>query len=142
MPTSLHGTLPCTVAAIRAGHLHDEIELRSVGASTLFATITHFSTRALGLRPGVRVHARVKPASVLLHGGEGALRIAAQNTLDATIQSIEAGAVRHEVTLSLPGGEHLAASLTRTSADRLGLHPGQPVQAVFKASAVVLARPE
>ncbi|MBR4877230.1 MAG: TOBE domain-containing protein, partial [Rhodocyclaceae bacterium] len=70
MPTSLHGTLPCTVAAIRAGHLHDEIELRSVGASTLFATITLISPRALGLRPGVRVRALVQPASVLLHFGE------------------------------------------------------------------------
>lgn len=142
MPTPLHGTLPCTVAAIRAGHLHDEIELRSAGASTLIATITHYSTQTLGLRPGVRVHARVKPASVLLLAKDASLRIAAQNALPATIEAIEPGAVRHEVTLSLPGGESLAASLTRTSADRLGLHPGQPVRAIFKASAVVLARAE
>lgn len=142
MPLAPRSALPCTVSAIRAGHIHDEIELRSAGASTLIATITHYSTQTLGLRPGVRVHARVKPASVLLLAKDASLRIAAQNALPATIEAIEPGAVRHEVTLSLPGGESLAASLTRTSADRLGLHPGQPVRAIFKASAVVLARAE
>lgn len=142
MPTAPRSPLPCTVAAIRAGHFHDEIELRSAGASTLIATITRYNTQTLGLRPGVRVHARVKPASVLLLAGDSAAHVAAQNTLDATIEAIEPGAVRHEVMLSLPGGESLSASLTRTSADRLGLHPGQPVRAIFKASAVVLARAE
>ncbi|MBO7411931.1 MAG: TOBE domain-containing protein [Ottowia sp.] len=142
MPTAPRSALPCTVAAIRAGHIHDEIELRSAGASTLIATVTHYSTKALGLCPGARVEALVKPASVLLVAGSESVRIAAQNTLHATIEAIEPGAVRHEITLSLPGGESLAASLTRPCAERLGLTPGQPVRAVFKASAVILARAE
>lgn len=62
---------------------------------------------------------------------------------DKRIRLLEAiaqhGTVNAEVTLDLPGGDHvLTAVITDPSVERLGLAVGRPVTAIFKASSVFL----
>lgn len=65
-----------------------------------------------------------------------ALRTSMRNQLPATVQAlrVDAGAVR--VEMALPGGECIAARITRESVQLLGLHAGQQVLALCKATAV------
>ena len=68
----------------------------------------------------------------------GELRLSARNQLAGTVTRVLPGAVNTEVVLSLPGGGSVAAVVTNTSADALGLTIGAAATAVFKASSVIL----
>lgn len=64
------------------------------------------------------------------------LRTSMRNQLRCTVAALHAGGGAVRVRLQLPGGEELAARITRESSQLLGLHAGQPVLALCKATAV------
>jgi molybdate transport system regulatory protein len=70
------------------------------------------------------------------------MRLSARNQLRGTVRSVELGAVMAEVTVEIAGdgggGQRLVSVITRASAERLGLVPGQPVTAFVKATEVML----
>jgi molybdate transport system regulatory protein len=66
------------------------------------------------------------------------MQISARNVLAGTVKSVIKGAVNAEVTLALGGGETVAAVITNSSADSLGLEPGKSAYAVIKASEVMI----
>ena len=66
------------------------------------------------------------------------MRLSARNQLEGTVVSITRGPVTALVKVDLGGGQHISATLTTEAADDLGLAPGAPVSAIFKASAVIL----
>ena len=66
------------------------------------------------------------------------MRTSARNQLFGTVSAIVRGAVNDEVSIALPGGEVLVATITHESAEALGLAPGAPVVALVKATSVVL----
>jgi molybdate transport system ATP-binding protein len=61
----------------------------------------------------------------------------ARNRLDATVKSVTVLGARVRVGLSVP--QPLTAEITDASLDRLGLQPGAPVVATWKAAATRLA---
>jgi molybdopterin-binding protein len=67
------------------------------------------------------------------------MKISARNMLRGKIKAVKAGAVNTEVVIELPGGAEIVSIITKTSAERLGLKPGQDVYAVIKASNVMIA---
>lgn len=67
------------------------------------------------------------------------MKISARNMLRGKIKTVKAGAVNTEVVIELPGGAEIVSIITKTSAERLGLKPGQDVYAVIKASNVMIA---
>ena len=64
----------------------------------------------------------------------------ARNALFGTVESIASGAVNDVVTLRLPGGQAVAATITQESTHALGLAPGVQAVALIKAPAVMLMR--
>lgn len=66
------------------------------------------------------------------------MKTTARNQLAGTIGTIDTGPVTTSVTLTLPGGSTVTATLTSAAAQRLQLKPGQPAVALVKAPAVVL----
>jgi molybdate transport system regulatory protein len=70
--------------------------------------------------------------------GRFGLRTSARNQLYGTVTALARGAVNDEVSITLPGGQHLVANVTRESAEALGLTEGAAVVALVKASSVVL----
>ncbi|WP_321789469.1 TOBE domain-containing protein [Paraburkholderia sp. J94] len=70
--------------------------------------------------------------------GRFGLRTSARNQLYGTVTALVRGAVNDEVSIALPGGQTLAAIVTRESAESLGLAVGADVVALVKASSVLL----
>ena len=66
------------------------------------------------------------------------MKISARNVLVGTVQNVTKGAVNAEVTMTLQGGETVAAVITNASVDSLGLQPGKAAYAVIKASEVMI----
>lgn len=68
------------------------------------------------------------------------LRTSARNTLFGTVEAVATGAVNDAVTLRLPGGQAVVATITQESTQALRLTPGVQAVALIKAPAVMLMR--
>lgn len=66
------------------------------------------------------------------------MKLSARNQLKGTVVSVTRGPVSALVKMDVGGGQHVSATLTTEAVDELGLAEGQPVTAIFKASAVVV----
>lgn len=67
------------------------------------------------------------------------MNISARNVLKGTVKSVTHGAVNTEVTIQLAGGAEIVSVITKSSAQSLGLSEGKAVNAVIKASNVMIA---
>lgn len=67
------------------------------------------------------------------------MEISARNALKGKVESVNHGAVNSEVVVGLDGGQQIVAIITKSSAERLGLAAGKEVQAVIKASNVMIS---
>jgi molybdopterin-binding protein len=66
------------------------------------------------------------------------MALSARNRLRGTVRSVTKTDVVAEVVVELDGGETVTSTITRGSADRLELTEGDEVDAVVKASEVML----
>ena len=66
------------------------------------------------------------------------MELSARNRLDGTVQSIETDGIMAEVTVETTGGQTVTAVITTSSVDRLGIAEGDEVNAVIKATAVMI----
>ncbi|NVZ09569.1 TOBE domain-containing protein [Allochromatium humboldtianum] len=130
-----------TVDAVRTGAVNSEVDLTLSGGEKLVAMITNESAQALGLAAGKEAVALVKASSVLVMTDEAGIRLSARNCLAGTVKAVTSGPVSAEVTIALTGGAEVHATITHNAADELGLEPGSPATAVFKASSVILGVP-
>lgn len=127
------------VASLNLGAVTAEVTLTLQGGATLVAAITNASARWLELSYGKDVVALVKASMVMVFTDLEGCRLSARNQLSGTVSRLMPGAVNTEVSITLPGGETVVASITRESCESLGLRVGVPATAVFKAGAVMLA---
>lgn len=67
------------------------------------------------------------------------MQTSARNQWPGEVMAVRAGAVNDELELALAGGERLKVLLTRGSRETLGLALHQPVLALIKAQAILLA---
>jgi molybdopterin-binding protein len=67
------------------------------------------------------------------------MEISARNVLKGTVKAIEVGAVNTEVLLEIAPGVEIAAIITKSSAEKLGLAAGKQAYAVIKSSDVMVA---
>ncbi len=67
------------------------------------------------------------------------MKTSARNQFFGDVVLLKRGAVNAEVVLRIDGGEYIAAIITNTSVDNLGLKEGNKAWASFKAASVVLA---
>jgi molybdate transport system regulatory protein len=68
------------------------------------------------------------------------LRTSMRNQLPCRVKAVAHGGSLVRVTMSLADGSLIVARITRESMQLLGLHAGQPVLALFKATAASVAR--
>jgi molybdopterin-binding protein len=66
------------------------------------------------------------------------MKLSARNQLAGTVVSVTRGPVTALVKIDVGGGQHISATLTTEAADDLELTEGSAVNAIFKASAVIL----
>jgi molybdate transport system regulatory protein len=67
------------------------------------------------------------------------MKSSARNILSGIVESVQAGGVNAEVNVRLSGGESLHAVITRDSVEDLEIAPGREVQALIKASWIILS---
>ena len=65
--------------------------------------------------------------------------LSARNQLVGTVKSIKLGAVMAEVVVQLDGGAEIVSAITATSVQNLRLQEGSRVQAVIKATEVIVS---
>lgn len=140
MMTSARNHFIGKVTRITRGAVNDEVELKLTGGEKIVAVVTHESTETLGLRKGVEAIALIKASWIIVavEDETAPVKLSARNRLSGVVSGLSAGAVNTEVVIGLKGGQSVAAIVTRASAKSLGLAPGKPASAIFKASSVIL----
>lgn len=138
MRTSARNQFAGTVTAVRSGSVNDEVELTLPGSARIVAIVTRESTESLGLRTNMAAFALVKSSSIIVATGLDDAKLSARNQLSGTVASVTPGAVNAEVVIAMIGGGTIAAIITQASLKELGLAPGSPATALFKASSVIL----
>lgn len=141
MQASARNQLQGVVRAIVPGAVNAEVELDLNGGDKLVASITCESLRKLALTQGMSVIALVKAPHVMIVTDFGGFRLSARNQLQGIVTYLRTGVVDTEVTLQLPGGETIVATITNESSQNMLLRKGHPATAVFKAGSVILAVP-
>lgn len=139
MKASARNQFNGTVSEVRIGSVNTEIHILLKGGETIVATITKESAETMGIKIGKEVIALVKAPQIIVVSDFGGYRISARNQLPGIVTQIKPGVVNSEVDIASKGGEQIAATVTNDSVETLGLCKGQPVTAIFKAGAVILA---
>ena len=67
------------------------------------------------------------------------MKISARNVLKGKVKQVPHGAVNSEVVVELEKGVEIVSIITKTSAENLGLVEGKEINAVIKASNVMIA---
>jgi molybdopterin-binding protein len=65
--------------------------------------------------------------------------LSARNQFQGTVKSVKLGNVMAEVIVSV-GNLEFVSAITRTSAEHLGLKPGDRVSAIIKSTEVLIAK--
>ena len=119
----LHLNVKRVQSLARAGRL----PAHRVGRKWLFAR------RALERMVGAGADARPRSAP------EGPITLSARNRLLGRITSVTVEGLMAEVRLEV-GGQELTAVITRSSAERLGLHAGEEAYAIVKSTEVMIGK--
>jgi molybdate transport system regulatory protein len=141
MRISARNVLAGKVEKVVKGAVNAEVDLKLAGGEKIAAVITNASVDSLGLFAGSPALAIIKASSVMigkgLDGANGAL-LSARNVLSGTVSGIQEGVVNSEVTVQLPGGSQVVASITKASVQALALKQGDAVSVIVKASSVIV----
>lgn len=66
------------------------------------------------------------------------MKTSARNFIKCRVREIHQGIVSAEVVLELPDGQQIVSIITKNSVEELELKPGMPVNAIVKASSVMI----
>jgi molybdate transport system regulatory protein len=139
MKTSARNALRGVVTKVTDGAVNCEVAVSVAPGIDIVAIITKDSVESLGLTVGAQAMALIKSSFVILAAGAEPVRTSARNTLSGIVIRHERGAVNDEFVLDIGAGKTVTATVTRESAEALGLAVGEPAQALIKASHVILA---
>ena len=126
------------VTELKAGAVNTEVEISLGGDDKIIAQVTNTSAQRLGLTKGKAVTALVKASSVLVMTDASGIMLSARNILTVTVTKLSNGQVASEVTITLPSGASVYATITHDAVNDLGIKEGMKASGVFKASSVIL----
>lgn len=129
------------VVAVTIGAVNAEVRLALPGGQEIVAIVTNESAKSLGLAAGAEVIALFKASSVLVMTEDSGVRLSARNSLKGKVTALKKGPIHAEVTIGLPSGDQVHASITLDACDELALAEGVDATAIIKAPQVVLGIP-
>jgi molybdate transport system regulatory protein len=136
---SARNAFRCAVTDIREDPVDVTVILRVSAANEISAIVTHGAVEELRLAPGRAVVALVKSSFVTLApSGEGA-ETSGRNRLQGAASRRTDGDVNSEIQLDIGDGKILTAVTPKESAEDLRIAPGDRLDAIFKATHVILA---
>ncbi len=68
------------------------------------------------------------------------MQLSARNQLQAKVDTVTHGEVMSTVRVTLPGGQHVTAAITKDAAEELAFAVGDDVIVVIKSTEVMLAK--
>lgn len=142
MKTSVRNEIKGSVQMVLKGAVNTEAVIGIGGEDRLAAIVTNEGAAELGLEIGKEVMALIRESAVFLCAGKGVPAVSARNRLLGQVLRVNAGAVFSDVAVDLAGSKVITAMISRDSMAAMGLVPGMPVWACFKASDVLLAAQE
>jgi molybdate transport system regulatory protein len=138
MQISARNQIQGVVELIHKGAVNAEIYIKLKSGYTLVSTITKNAIINLDLKEKDEVTAFFKSNNVVLTT-DITLSISARNKLQGTIVSVNEGEVNSEVVIDI-GGDKVASVITSTSIKSLRLKEGTTVNALIKASDVMIGK--
>ena len=138
LKTSARNQFAGIIVSILQGPVNDEVTMMVRDSLMLTASITHGSSRELGLDIGAKVFALVKASWIALEAPAARGSSGSRNAFAGTVHEVVRGEARSEVTFLTEAGIHLVATLPNADADALGLVPGAHQVAVIDPSSVII----
>lgn len=143
LQTSARNQLYGEVVSVSGKGVNADVVIELGGGTRMTATITHASADNLALETGTAVAALIKASWIVIEAGDATdAQASARNQLIGTVDAITTDEANAEILLRLAGDNTLAAVVPRDRADGLALTEGDRATARFKASSVILARPD
>ena len=138
MKTSARNTLCGNVVTVKKGAVNAEV-LLDIGENTkITAIITNESVDNLQLTQGKKAFALFKASSILLLK-DPSIKTSARNRFSGTIKTLTPGAVNSEVVIDIGNQKTVVAIITKESQKNLDLKIGDSIEAIIKASAIIIA---
>ena len=125
------------VVKLSRGAINTLVKLKLKGDDSLTAQVTNESVETLNLEAGREVFAMVKAPAIIIIKELGQARLSSCNILKGRICRIIEGHVNSEISLELPGGSTISATITKGN-DNLALAEGDEAWAMFQESSVIL----
>ena len=139
MKISARNVFPGKIVGVKIGAVNSEVDLTTASGLQIVAIVTNESVKSLGLAVGKDATALVKASSVLVLVDGTDVKLSARNCLTGKITAVHEGPISAEVTITLPAGAAVRATITHDASRELGLKTGLTATAVFKAQSVILA---
>jgi molybdate transport system regulatory protein len=119
--------------------VNDEIQVLLAGGERIVTLITSNRALAMRLEAGRDAIVLIRASSVILTTDNiSGLMLSARNLLSGTITRLHTDLVNTEVVIALKGQDILVAVVTSDAAKALELTVGRTVNAIFKATDVIL----
>jgi molybdate transport system regulatory protein len=139
MLTSARNQFSGRIRHISRGLVNDEIDLVLAGGERVVTIITSNRSLSMRLEVGRDVIVLVRPTSVILTTDNiSGFMLSARNLLSGTVKHLHTDLVNTEVVITLKGEDTLVAVITSDAAKELELTVGKTVNAIFKATDVIL----
>lgn len=140
MQISARNQLSGVVEQIITEKVNAEVHIRLKSGNSIVSVITNSSaTNNLELSIGDEVVAIIKSSNVLLSTQDG-LKISARNKLSGIIESINFAEVNSEVVINIGNEDKVVAVVTSNSINSMNLKVGSSVDAIIKASDIMIGR--
>ena len=127
------------VEKITLGAVNAEVLIKIKSGNTLVSIITNTATENLEINVGDEVIAVIKSSNVLL-STEANLKISARNTLKGEIEAINQGEINSEVVINVGNEDKVVTVITTSSIKNMNLKVGSKVDAIIKASDIMIGR--
>jgi molybdate transport system regulatory protein len=139
MLTSARNQFIGRISHISRGMYNDEIQVLLAGGERIVTLITSNRSLAMRLEAGRDAIVLVRPTAVILTTDNvSGFMLSARNLVSGTIKQLRTDLVNTEVVIALKGEDTLVAVVTSDAAKELELTVGKPVNAIFKATDVLL----
>jgi molybdate transport system regulatory protein len=136
---SARNAFRCTVMRIREDPVDVMVTLQVSATNVLTSVVTHGAVTDLGLAPGRNVVALVKSSFVMLAPHGETCSLPNRNKLEGEVTRRVDGDANSEIHLDIGDGKCLTAVVPKETAQDLHIASGDRLDAVFKASDVILA---
>lgn len=137
--TSATNQLFGTVTAIQVSSINAEVFVALKGGEQIVASLPLTEFEQLKLSIGSDVLLLINAAEIIVVSGTANHTLSARNSLRGSVIRINDDSVETEVVIHLSSGDSLVVTITKISAESLGIDLGVSVHATFKSNAVMLA---